>query len=137
MFVSYGSSNQAVDAGHNCLTLGSSTKAGPCFTTFAGPFNSAQQAQCYGLIPTGGITISNLTAVAAAAPGAGKSYTVDVIQMDNTNTTSVILSCSISGTSTTCGASSGTGAASAGTFLQVRITNVGGAANSQFFVSFQ
>ena len=70
------------------------------------------------------------------APGAGKSYTVDVIQMDTANTTSVILSCSISGTSTTCGASSGTGAASAGTFLQVRITNVG-AANSEFMVTFQ
>ena len=83
-------------------------------------------------MPANGSTVSGLYAEVGTAPASGQSYTVDV--MDNGV---AVYSCSITAGNTTC-TNTGTGVSvSAGHRLQVKITNVSGAPNKPFRVSFR
>jgi hypothetical protein len=86
-------------------------------------------------VPANGATVSNLFAVASAAPGAGKSYTVTVQTVGSTPT--VLLSCTISTTSTTCNNTASSTAVAAGAYLEVLVGNTGTAAAVSWTVSFR
>jgi hypothetical protein len=83
-------------------------------------------------VPASGGAVSNLFARVDTAPGTGQSYTVDVL--DNGT---AIYSCTITTGNTTCTNTTAGVAVTAGHYLQVRITNNGGAPNKAFTVSFR
>jgi hypothetical protein len=83
-----------------------------------------------GPVPSGGGTVTNLEAVVDTAPGVANGHTIDV--MDNTTGT-VLLSCQITGTNVFC-INTGSASATAGDYLQVRMTNTtGGTSNAHSF----
>jgi len=98
----------------------------------------ANNASLFGPLPASGASVSNLEAVGNEDPGAGKSYTVEVI--DNT-TGSTVLSCSVTAGTKKCTKCTNTGSAAvtAGHFLEVKITNVGSPTpmNARWRVSFR
>jgi hypothetical protein len=87
-------------------------------------------------VPAGGGSVSNLFARVNTAPATGQSYTVEVL--DNGSPFSpTAISCSITAGNTTCTNTGASASVSAGHYLQVKITNVGGAPNKAFTVSFR
>src|SRR5207244_7518324 len=129
------SREQNMDAGHNCMTIANASKAGPCNTTFAS-FQGNDNQQGYGPTPSGGLTIPNLSAFVSAAPGGTGNTTIAVIQTDSSDTTSVVLSCTVGPAATSCTAA-GPAAASGGVFLQIRVTQGTGNMAKQWRASFQ
>ncbi|HEV8470331.1 MAG TPA: hypothetical protein VGR46_12045 [Candidatus Limnocylindria bacterium] len=91
-------------------------------------------------VPANGATVSNVFARVNTAPTAGQSYKVDVVESDPAGispvTPTVIKTCTIAVATTTCTDVSSTTVA-AGHYLQVQITNQGGAPNKAFRVSFR
>jgi hypothetical protein len=82
-----------------------------------------------GPVPAGGGTVTNLVATVDVAPGGAATHTVAVM---NNTTGAVLLSCVMTGTQTSC-QNTGSAAVSAGQYLQVRVSNAGGAANNHSF----
>ena len=80
----------------------------------------------------GRTTISNLFAATDTAPTGAQSYTVDA-----TDNGTAVYSCSITAGNTTCSNTAAGVAVTAGHRIQVQITNVNGASNRQFQVSFR
>jgi hypothetical protein len=129
----FGSRDQNADAGHNCLTMSNVSKAGACNTTFAS-FQGNDNQQGYGPTPSGGLTI--LSAFASAAPGGTGNTTIDVIAVDSSNVTTVVLSCAVGPAATSC-TNAGPAVASGGVFLQIRVTLGTGNGARQWRASFQ
>jgi Collagen triple helix repeat (20 copies) len=130
--LTWGTQGQISDVKHRCLAQGNSSKAVACTTTFVNFV--ADAGPSFGPTPTGGMTVSGLSAIVSGAPGASQSYTVDVITTDSANTTAVVLSCTVTTGNTTC-SNAGSASIGANLFVQVRITNLGGAAARKWRVS--
>jgi hypothetical protein len=80
------------------------------------------ESKVQGIIPAAG-TVKNLYVLAQQGPGTGNSWTMTVRR--NSNDTSV--TCTISGTSTTCSDTSHTAVFAAGDLFSISVTGSGGA----------
>ena len=98
---------------------------------------TSEQIYLLGPMPAGGATVTDLQAVTDTAVTGSKSYTIDV--MSNTAGT-VLLSCTIDTTtslSTSACRNTNTATATQGHYLQVRITENGGASHKAWRVTFR
>ena len=84
-----------------------------------------------GPIPAGGTTISNLFALSNTTPTGAQTYTVAVL--DNGASA---LSCTVTSAGATC-SNNGSASVAEGHYLEVQITNNGGAAAARWRVSFR
>jgi hypothetical protein len=125
-----------IGASGNCIANMGLVPAGNdavCPVAVATDTYSAEVIYLLGPMAASGASVSNLEATVSVAPGAGKSYTEAIV--DNT-TGSTVLSCSIADTATFC-TNTGTATVTAGHFLEVKVTEVGGAAHKSHRVSFR
>jgi hypothetical protein len=84
-------------------------------------------------LPAGGGSVANLEVITDNAPTGAQTYVGTVV--DNT-TGSTVLSCTITAGNSFC-QNTGSVAVAAGHYLEVVITNTGGASNANWRVSFR
>ena len=100
-----------------------------CPATSGFPTNTA--GYILGPIPAGGATISNLFALSNTTPTGAQTYTVAVLD----NGVSAF-SCTVTSAGATC-SNTGSTPIAAGHYLEVQITNNGGAPAARWRVSFR
>ena len=116
-------------ASGNCLQTGPNSGDVACPATAGFPTNAA--GYILGPVPAGGATISNLFAHGNTTPTGAQTYTVAVLD----NGTSVF-TCTVTSAGATC-SNAGSVAVAAGHYLEVQITNNGGAPAARWRVSFR
>jgi hypothetical protein len=116
-------------ASGNCIQAGPGSGDTICPATSGFPTNTG--GFILGPIPAGGTTISNLYALSDTTPAGAQTYTVAVL--DNGT---AVFSCTVGSTGPTC-SNTGSTPVAEGHYLQVQITNNGGALNARWRVSFR
>ena len=113
----------------NCLQAGPNSGDAGCPKT--GGFPTDTSGLILGPMPAGGATISNLFAHSGTTPTGGETYTVEVL--DNGASA---FSCTVTSAGPTCSNTKSASIAE-GDYLEVQITNNGGAADASWRVSFR